>query len=75
MIKPVAMGPNEVEDASREFDLGVQIESPSPDQKSYSNRGLRLLRLARGGHREVTDFLASDPRLDCMLMSQRGIDV
>src|SRR6266702_5650944 len=25
----------------------------APDQKSYSNRVLRLLRLTRGGHREV----------------------
>ena len=30
-----------------------------PTKKSYSNRGLRLLRLARGGHREVTDFLGT----------------
>ncbi len=37
----------------------VQIASRPPDQKLYSNRGLRLLRLARGGHREVTDFLGT----------------
>src|SRR5712692_9710039 len=35
------------------------FKSRAPDQKSYSNRGLRLLRLARGGHRVVTDFLGT----------------
>src|SRR6266849_3076677 len=28
-----------------------RVQIRGPDQKSYSNRGLRLLRLARGGHR------------------------
>src|SRR6266849_5934159 len=36
-----------------------RVQIPGPDQKSYSNRGLRLLRQARGGHREVTDFLGT----------------
>jgi hypothetical protein len=48
LFKPVAMGPNEVEDAAAEINSRVQIVSPPPDQKSHSNRGLRLLRLARG---------------------------
>jgi hypothetical protein len=32
MIRPVAMHPNEVEDASCEFDMGAQIVSRLPDQ-------------------------------------------
>ncbi len=41
----------------RDREAPVQIRAP--DQKTYSNRGLRLLRLAHGGHREVTDFLGT----------------
>ena len=43
MINPVAMGPDEVEDASGEFDLGVQIVSRPPDHFRIQNR--RFLRL------------------------------
>jgi hypothetical protein len=32
LFKPVAMGPNEVEDAAAEINLRVQIVSPPPDQ-------------------------------------------
>ena len=32
LFKSAAMGPNEVEDASAEFNLRVQIVSPPPDQ-------------------------------------------
>jgi hypothetical protein len=31
LFKPVAMGPNEVEDAAAEFNSRVQIVSPPPD--------------------------------------------
>ena len=41
MINPVAMGPDEVEDASGEFDLGVQIVSRPPDQTSNSDPAIQ----------------------------------
>jgi hypothetical protein len=41
-------GPKEFQHFGAELSLPVQIVSRPPDQKSCSNRGLRLLRLARG---------------------------
>ncbi len=63
MIMPAAMRPNEVEDPSSEFDVGVQIVSRAPDQILNSNstsatRVMAILGLGhRGGHRTAQTWV------------------
>ena len=49
LVRPVAMGPNKVEDAAAEFNSRVQIASPPPDQISVSRLTPRfVLKVGRG---------------------------
>jgi hypothetical protein len=43
LFKPVAMGPNEVEDAAAEINLRVQIVSPPPDHTVSQHRKRPIL--------------------------------
>jgi hypothetical protein len=56
VIKPVAKRPDEFEDASSEFNLGVQIVSPPLDQFLNSGSANPTVLRRSPGHREVTDF-------------------
>jgi len=51
VLELVAVGFDEVEDASCEFDLGVQIVSPPPDHRSHRSDVKRRLAAAHSANR------------------------
>ena len=57
-IKLVALAPDKIKDAAAEFQPGVQIVSPPPDQILNSKFGAddaRGVKFGPGGHRQDTE--------------------